>query len=246
MLALHPGIHIFDRPRTFTLDVRGVRLALFGFPYYRQDVRSVFLDLLTATDWVDANAGINLLCVHHCFEGASVGPSNYTFRYTPDVIKLEEIPNRIAAVLSGHIHRHQVLTEDLASQPLATPVLYPGSIERTSFAEMAEPKGYLMLQVDQDNVGGGVLSHWEFVGLPARPMHIHDLASDNGTDGSLESDMRRVIYQTPTDAILRFRIHGRLSDRQLAVVRAASLRGMAPATMNVEAVLVDARPRSRP
>ena len=245
MLALHAGIHIFDRPRTFTVDVRGVRLALIGFPYYRHDVRSTFLDLLGATDWVDADADINLLCVHHCFEGASVGPSNYTFKYTPDVIKLAEVPDCMAAVLSGHIHRHQILTENLAGHPLATPVLYPGSIERTSFAEMTEPKGYLMLEVDQDNVRGGVLRHWEFVDLPARPMHIHDLAAKNGKDGSLESEMCRVIYQTPTDAILRFRIHGRLKGHQRAAVRAANLREMAPDTMNVEAVLVDERPSTR-
>ena len=54
----------------------------------------------------------------------------------------------VAAVLSGHIHRHQVLTCDLGGRPLAAPVLYPGSIERTSFAEKDEEKGYLVLEVD--------------------------------------------------------------------------------------------------
>lgn len=174
-----------------------------------------------------------------------MGPSNYTFKYTPDVIKLAEVPRSIAAVLSGHIHRHQVLTVDLAGQPLATPVLYPGSIERTSFAEMAEPKGYLMLQMDQGNVRGGVLRHWEFVELPARPMHIHDLTAKDGVGGNLESEMRRVIHQVPVDAILRFRIHGRLSDRERSATNTAYLRGMVPSTMNVEAVLVDERSRSR-
>ncbi len=245
MLALHPGIHIFDRPRTFTVDIRGVKLALIGFPYYRQDVRSAFPDLLGATDWVDADADVNLLCVHHCFEGASVGPSNYTFRYTPDVIKLAEVPSQMAAVLSGHIHRHQILTVDLAGRPLQTSVLYPGSIERTSFAEKAEAKGYLMLEVGQGNVPGGALRHWEFVELPARPMCIHDMTATNGKDGGLESEMCRVIGQAPVDAVLRFRIHGRLNDLQRTAVTAANLREMAPDTMNVEAVLVDERPRTR-
>jgi DNA repair exonuclease SbcCD nuclease subunit len=245
MLAFHPGIHVFDRPRTFTVDIRGVRLALIGFPYYRNDVRSAFLDLLNATDWVDADADVNLLCVHHCFEGASVGPSNYTFRHTPDVIRLAEVPNCMAAVLSGHIHRHQVLTKDLAGDPLETPVLYPGSIERTSFAEMAENKGYLMLEVARGNSGGGILRHWEFVELPARPMFIHDLSVANEDGRKLESRIRRVIGETPVDAVLKIRIHGRLTGHQRAAARAANLREMAPDTINVEAVLVDERPRDR-
>ena len=31
--ARHPGIHLFDRPRTFVVDVRGVRVAVAGFPF---------------------------------------------------------------------------------------------------------------------------------------------------------------------------------------------------------------------
>ena len=51
------------------------------------------------------------------------------------------------AVLSGHIHRFQVLTKDLWGRPIKIPILYPGSIERTSFAEKDEPKGYLKVEL---------------------------------------------------------------------------------------------------
>ena len=43
-------------------------------------------------------------------------------------------------MLAGHIHRHQVLTQDLGGRPLGAPVFYPGSVERTAFAEEGESK----------------------------------------------------------------------------------------------------------
>lgn len=47
------------------------------------------------------------------------------------------------------------------------PVLYPGSVERTSFAERFEPKGYLLVELVID-----APARWRFVELPARPMFI--------------------------------------------------------------------------
>ena len=78
MLALHPGIHIFDRPRTYTFDVRGVRLALTGFPYHRVDVRSAFVDLLAAAGWTDVSvvdvAPPDLFCSAVFAEGEIIVP----------------------------------------------------------------------------------------------------------------------------------------------------------------------------
>jgi len=241
MLALHPGIRIFDRPRTFLEDVGDVRVAFAGFPYYKGDVRTGFRGLVEQTGWHSARATVNLLCIHHCFEGATVGPADYVFRHASDVIRLAEVPPDFAAVLSGHIHRHQVLVRDLKGQAIPTPILYPGSIERTSFAEQNESKGYLLLEFEWVEGRRGWLSRWEFHELPARPMLAHDLRLDGRTAGELEAAIRRLVGQTPQDAILRIRLLGRLGREHRPVTRAASLRAMAPDTMNLEAVLVDRR-----
>ena len=42
----HPNIHIFDRPRTFILQIDGTKVALTGFAFVRQGVRRRFLNLL--------------------------------------------------------------------------------------------------------------------------------------------------------------------------------------------------------
>lgn len=234
--ARHPGVHLFDRPRTFTLDIRGRRIAFFGFPYERGGVRRRFRELAAATGWRPGEADASLLCVHHCVEGARVGPADFTFRRGADVIRCRDIPEGVVAVVSGHIHRHQVLTTDLDGRPLPAPVIYPGSVERTAFAEMAEAKGTVLLEVDDDGT-----VRWRFDELPTRPMVVRDVAAEDGRD--LAARVREAVRAAPNDAVLRLRVTGRLPEGAGAALSAARLRALGP-RMNVEVVLVDAPGRA--
>jgi DNA repair exonuclease SbcCD nuclease subunit len=235
--AHHPGIHLFDRPRTFVTPVRGTRVALSGFPSERHDVRRSFADLVETTAWRGVNADIRLLCMHQCVEGATVGPANYVFTTAQDVIRGRDVPAGFAAVLSGHIHRHQVLTTDRHGQPLAAPVLYPGSIERTSIAEADEEKGFLIVEVAHTTSGGRV--QWQFRGLPSRPLVRRDVQLDTLADAELESAVRRIVAETPEDAVLTIRVAGLLTGNAARVFSAANLRHMAPPTMNIELRIED-------
>ena len=105
-------------------------------------------------------------------EAATVGPVDFMFTTAEDVIRVHDVPSEFAAVLTGHIHRHQVLTTDLRHRPIATPVLYPGSIERTSVAEIGEQKGFMVVDVEQSGRESRV--RWQFRRLPARPMIRHE------------------------------------------------------------------------
>jgi exonuclease SbcD len=244
--AAHPKIHLFDRPRSFTLEIRGVRLTLAGFPYEHRGIRQRFHAALSATGWNREPAEIRLLCAHQCVEGATVGPADYTFRDAPDVIRGRDIPAGFAAVLSGHIHRHQLLTADLRGRPLAAPVLYPGSIERTSIAEKDEPKGYVLLDLEPADPGGtgagalepgrGRVADWSFEALPARPMLVHEIGAE---PEGLEATIRRLIDEAPSDAVLRIRVRGRVGPRAREILAAPKLRAMALPTMNIDAVFLD-------
>jgi len=163
--ALHPNLRVFDRPRTFILEVRGHRISLAGFPYQRDNVRGRLPGLLRETGWEQHDAMSRLLCMHHCVEGATVGPADFTFTTAADVVRHRDIPSAFRAVLSGHIHRHQVLTRHLGRK-ISTPVLYPGSIERTSLAEIGEPKGFMIVTLRDGEIS------WEFRQLPTREFEI--------------------------------------------------------------------------
>ncbi len=239
MLALHPGIRIFDRPRTFTTDVRGVKVSLSGFPFRRGPIRDEFGTVLAATGWSDMRADVRLLCVHQSFEGATVGPVDYTFRHASDVVRIRDVPPEFTAVLAGHIHRHQVLDSDLRGRPAPAPILYPGSIERTSFAERNEPKGYMTVDLEPDGCTGGSPIAWEFVQLPARPMVVEELCVENVAGERLDHRIAQVVAAAPPDAVLKLRVRGIPNSTAIRKLSAASLRSLTPATMNVEVQFVD-------
>ena len=235
--ARHPNIHLFDRPRTFALDVRGVRVAMAGFPSERHAVRTTFVELVEATRWRSTTADVRLLCMHQCVEGATVGPNDFMFTTASDVIRGRDIPAGFSAVLSGHIHRHQVLTADRSRQPLAAPVLYPGSIERTSFAEAAETKGFMIVEVACGESPQQV--RWQFRQLPARPLVRRELQIDGVSESTLESTIRAMIAEAPADAVLTIRTVGTVSEHGRRVLAASNLRRLAPISMNVELRLED-------
>jgi DNA repair exonuclease SbcCD nuclease subunit len=106
-------------------------------------------------------------------------------------------------------------------------VLYPGSIEKTSFAEAGEGKGFLLLDVSPDEV------RWSFVDLPSRPMVTRDLNACDGTR-SIASMLGQVVAESPADAILRIRVTGTPDPSAWRALSAARIRSIAPSTMTVE------------
>jgi exonuclease SbcD len=231
--AAHPLVHVFDRPRTCVTEIRGARIAIAGLPYERRDVRTRFPALVEATGWREERADHFLLLAHHCIEGATVGPANYTFTTAADVIRARDVPPGFTALLSGHIHRHQVLSRDLGGRALDVPILYPGSIERTALAEIGEPKGFLIITLDPDRPGPAGLG-WAFRPLPARPMLRHDVVADGLSPAQLDAAIREIVAGAPSDAVLALRLSGELGPAHRRVLSARRLRTFVPATMNLE------------
>ena len=192
--------------------------------------------------WIDNHkADAAVLCIHQSVDGARVGPQDYTFHEKPDVIDAAAIQAGLTAVLAGHIHRHQVLTRDLSGRQMSAPVFYPGAIERTSYAEKNEDKGYLMLTIKGSQTVRGRLKCWRFHHLPARPMIRLDLQLNQRGADNVTARIEDMIRTLPDDAIVQLRLYGQPEKSVLERIRAASLRRLAPETMNIEAVLVGQR-----
>ncbi len=206
----HPDIHVFDRPRTFRFEMAGGSVALSGFPYVR-DIRSHFVRSVTACESSNIAADFRLLVLHHAVDGATVGPSDFVFRSSADVIAREQLPPEYDCVLAGHIHRHQVLDYQV-------PVLYCGSIERTSYAEQLEPKGFCEVALDRDAPPG-----FTFRELPARPMVDFD-GRGHAAPSTWLPELERKAAAWPRDAIVRIRLDD-YPDRQTAKVLRDMLHG---------------------
>jgi DNA repair exonuclease SbcCD nuclease subunit len=245
--TVHPNLHIFREPATFVQTVRGLSVALAGFPH-RRDVRDSLPAQIEQTAARDVQADVRLLLLHQTVEGAQVGVQNYTFRSGPDVIRGRDVPGGFAAVLSGHIHRNQVLRTDLRGRPLATPVFYPGAVERTAFSERSEAKHYALLEFASTPDGIGTLVRLTWVPLPTRPMLMLDLQPGTRCADELTRELRSRLAALDPDAVVRIAVRGPLSPAALQVYSAAHVRSLAPASMNVELWLEELRrrPSARP
>lgn len=236
LFSLHDDIHLFSEPTTYTVEVGGLVISLSGFPYLRDNIRENYRRTVAQlkTTWPEGRrADVRLLCMHHIVEGAKVGAFDYTFRDGAEVIRGDDITDDFDVVLSGHIHRFQILTADLRGRPLLSHVYYPGSIERTSFSERNEVKGYLLLELRMDvHTERPLLSH-QFIPLPARPMVAFDIHASDLTEENVESRIGGLLRSQDADSVVRITVRGELQAQVAAKLTAKSLRGLAPTTMNV-------------
>jgi DNA repair exonuclease SbcCD nuclease subunit len=175
-----------------------------------------------------------LLCLHQAVEGAVVGLADYTFKWGPDVIQARNIPKEFTAVLSGHIHRSQVLTHDLNHFPLPAPVIYPGSVERTAFAERFEEKHYAIVEIDVRDDTPRPVVKTTFIPLPARQMITLEINASGRTEADLVLDLGDRLRAIDPDAVVSVQVHGsRQVENDQNWLTSAMLRELAPPTMNV-------------
>lgn len=229
----HPNIYIFDQPKTFSFEVDGFQIAFSGFPCRRKDVRARFSTLLQNSGWSNHRDACQLLCLHQTVEGARVGPKGYTFRRGVDVIPRSSLPPDAVAVLSGHIHREQVLKSRSSNGIVTPPVIYPGSIERTSFAERDERKGFYDIAFANGENGIWKIEKLEFHQLPARPMVDLTLEQTLKPDDVAEFIKEKSTSFDP-NSIVRLRSDPRTDSAVKQAVSSKLLREILPETMNFQ------------
>jgi DNA repair protein SbcD/Mre11 len=216
----HPAIFYFTKPQVFKFTIQGIGLHIAGFPCVRDDIRSKFPELVRELNKIHAENSIKLLCMHQTVEGAVVGPSDYTFKFGKDVIPVKDIPSNYHAILSGHIHRSQVLW---ANQ---IPVIYPGSIERTAFAEKDETKGFYEISFNQN-----FEIKYQFIELETRPMIDIELTQEIYEQNQLEKDILFQLTDIPFDSIIRLKMK---YPANMALLSVKLLNRIIPGTMNYQ------------
>jgi len=229
----HPNIYIFDQPRTFNFDVDGSQIAFSGFPCRRKDVRERFTGLVQDSGWMMHKSACQLLCLHQTVEGAKVGPSGYTFRRGEDVIPRRDLPQEAVAVLSGHIHREQVFEAQLVGNRRSPAVIYPGSIERTSFAERDERKGFYDITLSISEGKRWEIAKLNFLELPARPMV--DITLNKALSPAEVPDyIQAQVSQIDPQSIVRLKCDPEIEPEAKKVVTSRFLRDILPETMNYQ------------
>lgn len=134
-------------------------------------------------------------------------------------------------VALGHVHRHQILSE----QPF---VVYPGSIERVDFSEEDEDKGFVLVEVDRHQ------TRLEFCPLAVRPF-LTIRVDVSEADDPQTTLLAAIDRASITDAVVRL-IYQARSEQLDQIDNNAMHQALTPAhtyTIHAELVSQLARPR---
>ncbi len=232
LLLGHPRLMVFDSPRCFELSLQGSRFQFTGFPFRRGEIRSAFAQLLEETGYLSRSADQRILCLHQAVDGCRV--ANHVFRNSSDVICRSGIPHHFSAVLCGHIHRFQVLPRFQHNSREYPPVIFSGSTERTSFQEMHEEKGCVMLHFHDSSSASVHLQRLQFIPLPARPMVDLKVNQPIVSAESGAALLRRKLSIIPKNAVVRITADSEQISKFPELFRGVRLRELAPDTMNIQ------------
>ncbi len=139
-----------------------------------------------------------VLCAHITVDGAAAG-SERCIMVGRDIAVPASVLQQTGFqyIALGHIHRHQVLAE----QP---PVVYSGSHDRIDFGEEKEKKGYVLVDIDNDNCS------YRFCELPTREF-VTVRVKTKGDDPTAEIIEQLQISANP-EAVLRLIIECSAAD----------------------------------
>lgn len=165
----HPNLHFINESRTVNINLNGKLFQIDALPY-KKEIGKILKEE-TASFYDNKSDAYKILLLHQSIEGAQVGPVNFSFRKNINTIAVEQINSKYNLVLSGHIHRHQ----NIGSEKV--PIIYSGSTERTSFAELEEEKGFVILEFKRKDLS--FYPQISFEKLPTRQMHDFTIKDKN-------------------------------------------------------------------
>ncbi|MFC1982047.1 exonuclease SbcCD subunit D, partial [Chloroflexota bacterium] len=119
-----------------------------GFDQINQKLQQVLTNIIAAHASKVDPALPSILAAHVWVSGAKIGSERLMTVGQEHVLLLSNVANdAFDYVALGHIHKHQVLSEN-------PPVVYSGSLATVDFGEEGDEKGFYLVEVEQDKQTG--------------------------------------------------------------------------------------------
>ncbi|HIE22852.1 MAG TPA: hypothetical protein EYP68_01315 [Candidatus Korarchaeota archaeon] len=188
-------LRLFDRIDVIEVDrfeVEGISVALGGIGFNPFLIEEGADPLSNVRVLRGFDADLNILMIHDVIEGFSPpGRERHVIRRT-------SIPKEVNLVVAGHLHAHMV---ELGSPTIC----YVGTLERLSFAEEKEKKGFIVIEADQNGV-----RRIEQVELPTKPMVTieYGISGKENLTETIISLLEEAASSLPRESIIRLKIRG--------------------------------------
>ncbi|MGD2125369.1 MAG: metallophosphoesterase [Desulfobacteraceae bacterium] len=223
------NVFVFDQPKSLCFTLDAYRVGFAGFPFIREDSRRTFLKALEESEYEGLRADFNILVTHQAFDEAIVGPVDFTFKATrPDTVSRHTIPLDFEYIAAGHIHRYQTLSHPLKPR---LKFVYPGSIQRVSFAEMYEEKGFVEGEILNDRV------ETRFIPLPAWDMEMVEIEAAGRSSEEIEDAIRAQFWRFREDMVIRFSLTGGKGTGDYADIDFERLRAEMPPVLECQVMM---------
>jgi len=207
-----PGVTIANEYKNYMIETKSGNIQISAFPFpmrqhilsegdlrrskkdtwvkYKDEVSKRLQELSGSLD----KSFPSILIGHFIVSGAS-------FQARPGMLVDDEVEVNLVElaeggwdyVALGHLHNHQEVFDD-------PPIVYSGSLDRVSFLDEHQDKGFVMIDIPED----GEVS-WEFISVDARIMVTIDM-DVTGTKTPMESIISKIEEYDVQGAIVRVRI----------------------------------------
>ena len=213
------NVHIGDRLRTYLVETRDGPLQVVALPWIK---RSDFLasdaarglthqqineaiqrmiDNAVKAQVEDLDSAIPAVLAGHVTISQSTLASEQSMMLGHDHVLLNSsvaLP-QFDYVALGHIHRHQVLSQN-------PHVVYAGSLQRVDFGEEKDEKGFCVIELDTTQPQGSRLTGFEFVSNDARKFLTIDVKLSSRDEDPTETVVKAIESEDIRNAIVRLRI----------------------------------------
>jgi exonuclease SbcD len=221
-----PNVYVFDSPKSVVLELGGYSVGIAGFPFLREYSRRTFFEALEETDYRGLRTDFNILATHQAFDQAVVGPADFVFRATRrDTVSRHQVPVDFEYIAAGHIHRYQVLPHPLKPR---LNFVYPGSIQRISFAERDEDKVFVEGELLHDRI------ETRTIPLPAYDMEMVEIEASGLTVADCEEAVVSQFWRFSEDMVIRFNLTGGGKKSDYPNLDFKALRGKMPPVLECQ------------
>ena len=213
------NVHIGDRLATYVVETRDGPLQVVALPWIKRsdylatnaargqthrEINEALQDMITNAIKVRAeilDSSIPAVLAGHVTISQSTLASEQSMMLGHDHVLLNSnvaLP-QFDYVALGHIHRHQVLSQN----PY---VVYAGSLQRVDFGEEKDDKGFCVVEIDTSQPQGSQLKSFEFVKNSARKFVTIDAKLTAGDEDPTATVIKVIDSHDLKDAIVRLRI----------------------------------------
>lgn len=252
---LHNKVYLFSRPHSKDFETKSGKIRIVGLPWPARHMLAGQKENLGKTP-EELNASVHesyaefiedeakkirnenlpypaILAAHIHVADAIISEGSERIKSRDLMFNVAALAKReFSYVALGHIHKHQDLNEG-AVEHGEPPVVYSGSIERITFSEEKDPKGFVIVEFDEHK-----RATYRHVQTPARPMQTIKInIKEKGDHEVMQEILSTLSCYDTKDAIVRINIECKKNQQRLVdlveIKKALSCFNLLPIQFNV-------------